>query len=304
MNALTLTLSLTLAALLPGADVEIRPDRANEIRFDSQPAKFVRFVIHASSGAQPCIDELEVYGEGGKDNLALATRGAKATASSCLPGFPTHQIAHLNDGLYGNSHSWISAGTTGEWAQIELPESTKVAKVVFSRDRAGRFSDRVPIHFEIRFSADGKKWKTVRTVKTTAAARTVPRQRQQFAPSLPYPLSEPGGWPPRRYPVLEKPLEGDALLRYAFLCEAGSFWRIDRREPVSRVLEQLEAMIERFAAKGLDVAGERARLAGFRRRQESLTAAAEKDVADERAALFFDARSISAFVRRFGPTCW
>ena len=35
----------------------------------------------------------------GKENLALAERGAVASASSLLPGYPIHQIKHLNDGL-------------------------------------------------------------------------------------------------------------------------------------------------------------------------------------------------------------
>jgi len=285
----TLSFSLGLAVLLTGADVEIRPDRANELSFDAQPARFVRFVIYASSGGQPCIDELELYGEGGKKNLALAARGAKATASSCLPGYAIHQIAHLNDGRYGNSFSWIAAGTAGEWAQIELPESTKVAKVVFSRDRAGRYSDRLPIHFEIRLSTNGKQWKTVGKVRVAAPTAPARRRPQQAAPSLPH-------------PVLENPLEGDALLRYAFLCEAHSWWKIDRRPPVSRVLTQLEEMIERFAAKGLDVTVERAELAALRRRQESLRSTAGLSrfsrsengtvrlPGHEYTALFFDAR--------------
>ena len=74
-------------------------DKINEIKFPDQRARFVRLLIHKSSANQPCIDELEVYGPDGKSNLALAQNGAKATASSCLPGYSAHQIAHLNDGL-------------------------------------------------------------------------------------------------------------------------------------------------------------------------------------------------------------
>jgi hypothetical protein len=80
-----------------------------------------------------------------------------------------HQIAHLNDGLYGNGHSWIAAGSTAEWAQIELPEPTTVASVVFSRDREGRYRDRLPTQFEIQLSLDGQQWTTVSRVGTRLA---------------------------------------------------------------------------------------------------------------------------------------
>ncbi|MBM4044453.1 MAG: hypothetical protein FJ279_05005, partial [Planctomycetes bacterium] len=79
-------------------------EQPTALSFPAQQAKFVRFVIQASSSSQPCIDELEVFGADGSRNLALAKDGAKATASSCLPGHAIHQIGHLNDGLYGNAH--------------------------------------------------------------------------------------------------------------------------------------------------------------------------------------------------------
>ena len=150
-------------------------DGPNPITFPAQAAKFIRVVILASSGGQPCIDELEIYGPDGKKNLALASGGAKATASSCLPGYPIHQVAHLNDGLYGNSHSWIAASEDNEWAQIELPAPAKVSKIVFSRDRDGQYQDRVPLGLEVRLSLDGKTWKTAAVVKSANfAARPAP----------------------------------------------------------------------------------------------------------------------------------
>lgn len=137
--------------------------KANTIVFDPVMAKFVRFVIHKSSRGQLCIDELEIYAPGGDDNLALASSGAKPSASSCLEGYSIHKTEHLNDGLYGNSHSWISAVETG-WAQIELPMTGKISRVVFSRDREGRYRDRTPIAFEIQVSSDGRDWTVVKKV--------------------------------------------------------------------------------------------------------------------------------------------
>ena len=107
-----------LGAVLLGAEGPIRSDQPNAVGFAAQEAKFVRFVIRATSASQPCIDELEVYGPDDERNLALAKDGAKATASSCLTGYANHRVAHLNDGRYGNDFSWIAAGTGEEWAQI------------------------------------------------------------------------------------------------------------------------------------------------------------------------------------------
>lgn len=164
---------LCFATVVTGAAPVIRSDLPNTVTFASQPAKFVRFVIHASSANQPCIDELELYDTDGKLNFAGAERGAIATASSSLAGYAQHTIEHLNDGRYGNDFSWIAAGSptgsSAEWAQIELPEATVVSKVVFSRDRKRQYADRVPIEFEVLLSMDGESWKTVKRVTGTLA---------------------------------------------------------------------------------------------------------------------------------------
>ena len=126
--------------------------------------------------------------------------GREASASSCLPGYAIHQVPHLNDGLYGNSHSWIAAGTGAEWAQIELPAPALVATVVFSRDREGTLP-RPPARPGLKssISLDGQQWKTV----CRAGAG----------------LSAAGD------------CDWDALLRYAFLCEQETWSRVDRGCP-------------------------------------------------------------------------
>ena len=202
------------------------PERANAFDFPSTQARFVRLFIVSAEGGQPCVDELEIYGADSQLNLALASRGGKASASSCLAGYPIHQTAHLNDGLYGNSQSWIPASSNQEWAQIELPEPTLIQRVAFSRDREGRFKDRLPSQLEVQLSLDGLAWRTV----------------SRFAPRIALPV--PGNW--------------TESLRYAFLCEQETWSRIDAADPVTRVLQQFDAMIERFADKGLEVSAERA----------------------------------------------
>ncbi len=227
----------------------VRPDQPNILRFAPSSARFIRFFIHEAEDSQPCIDELEVYGANG-ENLALASKGAKASASSCLPGHAIHQVPHLNDGLYGNSHSWIAAGASGEWAQIELPAPALVERLVFSRDREGRYRDRLPARFEIQVSLDGRQWKTV---CVAGAGISLPAAAD---------------W--------------DALLRYAFLCEQETWSRVDTDAPVDRVLKQMEALLDRIAAKGVDVTAERQEWAKLqRRRAQSAEKPAHKPEASE-----------------------
>jgi hypothetical protein len=290
----------SLVMVMLAADPDVRPDRPYEISFPATEARFVRLLIHESIGGQAGIDELEIYGPAGGRNLALAANGAKAHASSLLPGYAIHRIANLNDGLYGNDHSWIAGLDREQWAEIELPAPAQVAKVVISRDRSGRFKDRVPVSFEVRMSADGKQWKTVKKIKTGQA---------HYGGFADVPLPEPYTW--------------DDLLRYAFLNERATadhisrtdqlspfvvdrpalpgqkpYWgTMARLDPLSRALRQMEDMIERFAATGLDVAGERAELRELRKRQAaqanpSATASlpqAEKEEAADR--LYLDVRA-------------
>ena len=253
VGILELLLTTSVSAL--SADLPLSPSQPNIIEFSPQSARFIRFAIHESAAAEPCIDELEVYGPDSARNLALATSGAKASASSFLPGYAIHRVAHLNDGHYGNGHSWIAAGAGSEWAQIELPQPAAISRVVFSRDREGRYQDRMPTAFEVRVSLDGQEWKTVSKVGTGLS------------------LSAAATW--------------DDLLRYAFLREQESWSTIDPTDPVTRVLKQFEAMIERSAAKGLDVSAERAELAKLRQRQAALATTADAATAE---AAYLEAR--------------
>ncbi|HTE21191.1 MAG TPA: DUF1553 domain-containing protein, partial [Armatimonadota bacterium] len=147
--------------------------RRNVDEFAPVAARFVRFTVTATrDGGQPCLDELEIYGPGGDANLALASSGAKASASSLLPGYPVHQVHHLNDGRYGNDWSWISSEPGAGWAQIELPQPARVSRIVWSRDggEQAKFSDRVPGAYRVGVSDDGQNWKTVTTGEDRAAA--------------------------------------------------------------------------------------------------------------------------------------
>ncbi|MCF7848672.1 MAG: sulfatase-like hydrolase/transferase [Kiritimatiellales bacterium] len=136
---------------------------ANEFSFDPIVAKFVRIVIHDSIKSRPpCIDELEIFRPGATGNLAM--KYGLPSASSSLGGYEKHRIEHLNDGKYGNLHSWICGEKTG-WCQIELTKKIKIDRVVLSRDRDGRLEDRSPLSFDIQVSKDGKDWETVKKIR-------------------------------------------------------------------------------------------------------------------------------------------
>jgi len=126
----------------------------------AQQARFVRMTIdRTNSGSQPCLDELSIFSQG--RNVALASEGGKPTASGSLSGHPIHQLKHLNDGKYSNSFSWISDTPGKGWVQIELPNVVEIDRIEWSRDRKGKYSDRLPIEYRIEVSLDGQTWKEV-----------------------------------------------------------------------------------------------------------------------------------------------
>ena len=133
--------------------------RGNEELFEATPAKFVRFTIDETSGGEPCIDELEIFSD--SINVALASTGATATASSTLPGYEIHKLEHLNDGRSGNSRSWISNEGNKGWVQIELPEVKPIQCIAWARDRDGRFGDRVATKYRIEVAVEAGQWKEV-----------------------------------------------------------------------------------------------------------------------------------------------
>ncbi|MDR3402608.1 MAG: DUF1553 domain-containing protein [Chthoniobacter sp.] len=141
--------------------------RANEELFRPVEAKFVRFTIKASNSAEPCLDELEAFtAEKKPRNVALASAGAKATASGVFinGGNSKHQLAHINDGLYGNGNSWISNEKGGGWVQLEFAQPERIDRVVWSRDRGNdkkAYDDRLPTDYRIEVSLDGQAWQMV-----------------------------------------------------------------------------------------------------------------------------------------------
>lgn len=162
-------LEAKLARFIPAAGgvdqpaaIRLRPPvnpRRNEEVFPPREARFVRFTILATTGAEPCIDELEVWS--GERNVALATNGAKATASGTLAGFDIHKLEHVNDGRFGNSHSWISSESGKGWVQLEFAKPERIERIVWGRDREAQFQDRLATAYRIEVATAVDHWQVV-----------------------------------------------------------------------------------------------------------------------------------------------
>ena len=79
---------------------------------------------------------------------------------------PIHQIAHLNDGWYGNSASWI-ADQLPAWAEIDLGSVHTISQVILGNDHAGELTDRAATSLRIlvatNYAADSSapSWRAV-----------------------------------------------------------------------------------------------------------------------------------------------
>lgn len=157
INALT----RQLAKFVPAEDPQLREavnSKQNVETFEPIATQFVRFTINATTGGQPCIDELEIYS--GDRNVALASAAAKPTSSGDFV-HPLHKLSQINDGKHGNPNSWISNVVSGGWVQIELPKQQTINRIVWQRDRMGKYADRLATDYQIESSTDGKQWTTI-----------------------------------------------------------------------------------------------------------------------------------------------
>jgi len=137
--------------------------RGNEETFEPVRARFVRFNIARTNQSEPCVDELEIFPTDSGENIALASAGAKATASGIYldGGNPIHQLGHIHDGRYGNSRSWIANNDTEAWVQIELAKPTVIDRIQWARDREGRYSDRLAVDYTFDVATEPGQWQTV-----------------------------------------------------------------------------------------------------------------------------------------------
>lgn len=80
-------------------------------------------------------------------DVALTSNGGTAFAKNLLSGYTAHSIAHLNDGIYGNSNSWIGS-TTATFAGVAFNRPYTISSLAFGRDNnahdynGGPYNDR------------------------------------------------------------------------------------------------------------------------------------------------------------------
>jgi len=131
-------------------------------RFAPVRARRLRFTVKKTTDAEPCLDELEVFSAATPSrNVALASAGTLAAASSVYPNSELHRIDHLNDGQYGNARSWISNEPGQGWAELDFPETVLINKVVWARDREQKYSDRLAVDYRIEVCLETNDWKLV-----------------------------------------------------------------------------------------------------------------------------------------------
>jgi hypothetical protein len=132
--------------------------RRNSERIAATPATRLRFnIAETNNGIEPCIDELEVFDSSGR-NVALT---AKVSSSGDYAGDPKHQLAHLNDGKYGNGRSWISNTAGRGWVELEFNETVEVARIIWARDREEKYRDRTATRYTIELRRSDEPWHTV-----------------------------------------------------------------------------------------------------------------------------------------------
>ena len=134
--------------------------RVNTDRFAPVKAKRVRFTIRETNNLEPCIDELEVFDVGGV-NVALARAGTTVNSSGDIIVADRHELRHLNDGQYGNSRSWMSNEKGAGWVVLEFPQEHEIERVVWGRDREGKFTDRLATNYLIEVADTSGKWRAV-----------------------------------------------------------------------------------------------------------------------------------------------
>lgn len=153
-----------LAAFVPlaksGATRPRVDARENRDRFAPVKTQRVRFTIRATNNREPCVDELEVYNLQG-ENIALASLGTKATSSGAIIVADRHDLKHINDGLYGNSRSWMSNEKGKGWVMLEFAQEHEIERVVWGRDRQGKFDDRLAISYVLETADAAGRWQVV-----------------------------------------------------------------------------------------------------------------------------------------------
>jgi cytochrome c553 len=136
----------------PGINAERNTDRIVPHR-----SKKLRFTILKTNNLEPCIDELEIINASG-ENVAIASRGTKVTSSGDNVAPDRHELRFINDGVYGNSRSWMSNEMGKGWVELEFPQVEDVRYIIWGRDRERVYKDRLAIEYRIEVADENGQW--------------------------------------------------------------------------------------------------------------------------------------------------
>jgi mono/diheme cytochrome c family protein len=150
---------MTRLASVPPRRAAVNAQQNTE-RFPPTPAQRVRFTILATNNLEPCLDELEVF-DGESRNVALASVGTTVTSSGDTVVPNRHELRQVHDGRYGNSHSWMSNTPGQGWVELQFPAEQVIERVVWGRDRAGKFQDRLAVDYRVEVATATGAWRTV-----------------------------------------------------------------------------------------------------------------------------------------------
>ncbi len=143
-----------------GAERPMINARENADRFAPTKAKRVRFTIKATNNLEPCIDELEVFNTSG-ENVALATAGTLRKSGGDIGVAERHELRFINDGRYGNGRSWMASEIGKGWVELEFTKEQTIERIVWGRDREGKFADRLAIDYQIEIGDNAGRWHNV-----------------------------------------------------------------------------------------------------------------------------------------------
>ncbi len=74
-------------------------------------------------------------------DIALASNGGTAFAKDYYGSSPSHAVAHLNDGSYGDGNGWI-ANSQSSFAGVTFNKAYTISSLAFGRDNTGTYADR------------------------------------------------------------------------------------------------------------------------------------------------------------------
>ncbi|TWU06200.1 DUF1553 domain-containing protein [Stieleria varia] len=152
--------------------------KRNEERFAPTLTRRVRFSINkTNSESEACLDELEVYSS--KRNVALASEGTKATSSGDFV-HELHKLQHINDGQHGNARSWIVSSRDSGWVQLEFAQPAQIDRIVWGRDRTGKYSDRLPVEYQITAESDPGAWTLLASSSDRHSDEKTTEQQQTY----------------------------------------------------------------------------------------------------------------------------